>query len=174
MEKTLPVTKAERKDATAITQLINDAYRGDPGSPAWTSEGQYMDGERTAVDDITRLLEQPDTDNFKYCAANGDIVGFVSLQKQEQAVYLGLLTVNPQMQAGGIGRHLLEYSEDYTRSNGKAAIVITVINVRQELIAWYVRRGYVPTGKVKHFPKGHNSPKVPLHLIEMQKAITAF
>lgn len=31
---------------------------------------------------------------------------------------------------------------------------MTVITVREELIAWYVRRGYIRTGKMSPFPYG--------------------
>jgi GNAT superfamily N-acetyltransferase len=172
MEKTLSITKAEKKDAAAITQLINDAYMADAASPGWTSEGHYMEGQRTVAADIERLLDKPDTDNFKYGTADGEIVGFVSLEKHEQFIYLGLLTVSPHLQAGGIGRRLLEFAEAYAVSNHIPAISITVVNIRHELIAWYERRGYHLTGKTIAFPKGHNRPKVPVHLAEMKKEIS--
>jgi len=171
MEQTPFITKAVMEDADAITQLINSAYQGDPNSPGWTSEGQYMEGQRTATEDIGRLLNRPGTDNFKYCNESGEIMGFVSLEKHDLHIYLGLLSVSPKIQAGGIGRQLLEFGEAYAKENRKPAVHITVINIRHELIAWYERRGYRATGKTIHFPKGHNAPKVPLHLIEMKKSV---
>ena len=171
MEKTRSITKAEKKDVVAITQLINDAYMADAGSPGWTSEGHYMEGKRTTAADIERLLDKPGTDNFKYCTAGGEIVGFVSLEQHEQFIYLGLLTVSPHMQAGGIGRRLLEFAEVYAVSNHIPAICITVVNIRYELIAWYERRGYRFTGKTIAFPGVHNKPKVPVHLVEMKREI---
>lgn len=84
-----------------------------------------------------------------------------------------LLTVSPTAQAQGIGRNLLLFAEDYARSIRKSAIVITVINARTELVAWYERRGYRPTGTTIPFhPPGYD-PRIPLHLIEMKKEIHA-
>jgi len=171
MQQAQFITKAVAADSDSITRLINSAYQGEPDSRAWTSEGHYMDGQRTAMEDISRLLNRPGADNFKYCHENGEIAGFVSLEKHDQHIYLGLLSVSPQQQAGGIGRRLLEFGEAYAKENQKAAVLITVINIRHELIAWYERRGYRTTGKTIGFPKGHNAPKVPLHLIEMKKLI---
>jgi hypothetical protein len=31
---------------------------------------------------------------------------------------------------------------------------MTVINVREALLAWHVRRGYAPTGETEPFPHG--------------------
>ena len=172
MQQAQFITKAVAEDSDAIARLINSAYQGEPGSRAWTSEGQYMEGQRTAVEDIGRLLNRPGIDNFKYCTESGEITGFVSLEKHDRHIYLGLLSVSPSHQAAGIGRRLLEFGEAYAKENQKEAMLITVINIRHELIAWYERRGYRATGKTIPFPNGgHNAPKVPLHLIEMKKPV---
>lgn len=39
---------------------------------------------------------------------------------------------------------------------------MTVVNVREELIAYYVRRGYLRTGELSPFPDGDERFGVPL------------
>ena len=120
---------------------------------------------------MAQLLRREDTDCFKYCGTDGSIRGFVSLEPHERFVYLGLLTVAPEEQSGGIGRRLLDFSIDYALSQHIHTIIITVVNIRQELIAWYERRGYRITGKTYPFPAQAGKPKVPIHLIEMRKEL---
>ena len=86
-----------------------------------------------------------------------NIIGSVHLSKTlddgECAGYLGMFAINPDLQAGGIGRQLLEAAEALVgREWGAVKMLMEVIPVRHELIAFYERRGYRLTGKVKPFP----------------------
>ena len=173
IEGSLIISKAEKGDIPALVLLVNNAYKGDPGSKGWTSEGTLMEGQRTSEIEMERLLDQPEKENFKCSTTNKKIVGFVSLEEKEEFLYLGLLTVAPWAQAAGIGRRLLEFGETHARNLRKPAVRITVINIRKELVAWYERRGYRATGKIESFPPGIYISKIPLHLIEMKKAIQA-
>ncbi|MEI9890137.1 MAG: hypothetical protein WDN45_05495 [Caulobacteraceae bacterium] len=47
---------------------------------------------------------------------------------------------------------LLEAAEAAARALGARRVRMTVVNVREGLIAWYERRGYRPTGEVLPFP----------------------
>jgi len=171
MEQILLITNAEIADAAAITRMLNVAYRGREGEAGWTSEGEYLSGLRTTEEAMRELLTRSGIANFKYSMADKKIVGFVSLQPQADSIYLSMLTVLPLVQANGIGRQLLTFAEDYTRSVAKSAIIITVVNIRSELIAWYERRGYHRTGGTEPFPEEAGQPGVPVHLIEMRKEI---
>ena len=66
--------------------------------------------------------------------------------------YIGMLTVKPDLQAGGVGRALLQASEDFARGFGAALTRMTVVSIRDTLIAWYERRGYRLTGERRPFP----------------------
>lgn len=84
-----------------------------------------------------------------------------------------MLTVEPNIQGAGIGKYLMNASEDYARKQGKTHIEMTVISVRAELIAYYQRRGYSITGEKRPFP---NDPKFgiqkqPLEFIVMEKKL---
>ena len=166
----LTITKPGREDIAALSRLINSAYRGE-SLRGWTSEGDYMEGLRITEADLERLFSHPETDNFKCCTPDERIIGFVSLEKHADHLYLGLLTVSPELQAAGFGRQLLEFAEAHARSIGKSAILMTVVNIRMELIAWYERRGYLATGETLPFPDQVGKPKVPVYLIEMKKVI---
>jgi ribosomal protein S18 acetylase RimI-like enzyme len=85
----------------------------------------------------------------------GDILACVHLERLDAgAVYLGMLTVRPTLQAGGLGRRLLAAAEEDARTRWEATRVeMTVIAVRAELIAWYERRGYARTGERRPFPE---------------------
>jgi ribosomal protein S18 acetylase RimI-like enzyme len=66
-----------------------------------------------------------------------------------------MLTVRPDLQAGGIGRRLLAAGEVHAREAfGARWVEMTVIEQRRELIAWYERRGYAWTGERRPFPYG--------------------
>lgn len=68
-------------------------------------------------------------------------------------------TVSPPLQGDGIGKQLLEAAQE-TWGINKA--VMTVIACRNELIAFYQRRGYRLTGVNKEFPASPElwTPKV--------------
>ena len=70
--------------------------------------------------------------------------------------YLGMLTVRPDLQARGLGRRMLQEAERYAAAQGARRMRMTVITVRDTLIAWYERRGYRRTGELLPFPYGHD------------------
>jgi ribosomal protein S18 acetylase RimI-like enzyme len=104
---------------------------------------------------------------------NGNIAGCVFLEKKKQRLYLGMLSVSPQIQAQGIGKKLLSAAEEYSRRVGCNYIEMTVISVRKELIAWYQRNGYVDTGKREPFPDDgkFGNPLQELEFICMEKQL---
>jgi ribosomal protein S18 acetylase RimI-like enzyme len=75
---------------------------------------------------------------------------------------MGLLAVRPDQQGQQLGRQMLEASEAAMRERGAEKVVISVVNVRERLIGWYERRGYVRTGEMKPFPYGDERVGRPL------------
>lgn len=57
---------------------------------------------------------------------------------------------------------LLAAAERWARERGAARVRMTVVNVRDTLIAWYLRRGYAPTGETAPFPYGDERFGTPL------------
>ena len=85
----------------------------------------------------------------------GPIQGTVLLDPKKDGVwYLGLLTVRPDLQKRKLGRALLAAAENFAKERGARRIQMTVINVRDILIAWYERRGYTLTDETRPFPYG--------------------
>jgi ribosomal protein S18 acetylase RimI-like enzyme len=141
----------------AIVALMNAAFRGTGEGRSWCVEGEYIAGART---NESLLREEIAAGALYLVAKNASTAaldGCVSLQKKSEATwYLGALTVNPALQKAGLGRELLAAAEDYAASHGATTIEMTVVNVRDTLIAWYERRGYQRTGEERPFPYGDN------------------
>jgi N-acetylglutamate synthase-like GNAT family acetyltransferase len=169
----MPIRKATVNDIPELVQLINSAYRGESSKKGWTTEADLLEGPRTSAESLTSMLQQPGVAMLLYCNEANKMEGCVYLQQQENKLYLGMLTVAPQLQAKGIGKQLLAAAENHAHTLPCNIITMTVISIRYELVAWYERHGYQPTGKTKPFPTDPavGLPRQPLELIVMEKPI---
>jgi len=105
---------------------------------------------------------------------NNQIIGSVLLVQKEHQLYLGMLTVSPELQNSGIGKKMLAEAENQAKSLGLSSIIMTVISVREELIAWYKRHGYVDTGVREAFPESDIHVAItdePLEFVFLEKTI---
>ncbi len=144
---------ATRSDLPALKALVESAYRGDSARRGWTHEADLVTGERIATGELGALLV--DAKSHILVAQVGDaVVGCVHVADRGAGLaYLGLLCVDPQRQAGGIGGRLITFAEQTARTAfGAQLMEMTVIDRRAELIAYYRRRGYVPSGEQRPFP----------------------
>jgi ribosomal protein S18 acetylase RimI-like enzyme len=141
-------------DIPALVSLINSAYRGETSKQGWTTEADIIDGIRIDEAGVLEIITAPDADLHCFFAPDGQLLSCVYLQTQPNCLYLGMLTVQPGLQAAGLGRHMLHYAETVARQLGLPAIRMTVINTRTELIAWYERRGYQATGQTEPWIDG--------------------
>lgn len=166
---------ATAADAPAIVALVESAYRGDSSRVGWTTEADLLDGQRTDLDDVRGLVEDPD--GRIVLALHGDaIVGCANLRREGGAAYFGMFAVRPTLQGAGIGDALLRECERIARGEwALPALRMTVIWTRAELIAWYRRRGYAETGERKPFPYGDarfgQPRRADLEFIVLQKAL---
>ena len=171
----MTITPATSSDVPALAPLVNAAYRGqDDDSPkGWTSESHLISGGRTNVADITELLQAPHSIILKCIADNGTLLGCVHLEKQEEKLYLGMLSVWPSHQGEGVGKHLLSAATGHAAKSNCEKIHITVISARPELIAWYERHGFQRTGEIQPFHHGEKFgiQKQPLELVVLEKHI---
>ena len=153
----MPLFPAKASDLPAIADLVNSAYRGDSSRQGWATEADIIGGQRTDPESLRSDLEaQPDARLLMYRdTADGELLGCVWLEPYgEAAWYLGLLTVRPDLQDRRLGRTLLEAAEGAVRDLGGRTIRMTVVQLRETLIAWYERRGYRLTGETAPFPYG--------------------
>jgi predicted N-acetyltransferase YhbS len=149
--------RATADDATAIAALVNSAYRGDSSRAGWTTEAELLDGVRTHDAEVRALIEA-DGSMLLLCVDGDALCASVHLEKVsedgEDASFLGMFAVNPAMQAGGIGKQLMAVAEQaVVREWGVTKMLMDVITLRSELIAYYQRRGYRLTGRLKPFPQ---------------------
>ncbi|MEO6611871.1 MAG: GNAT family N-acetyltransferase [Chitinophagaceae bacterium] len=168
----MPVTISLPEDIPTLVALINSAYRGEVSKKGWTTEADLLEGDmRTDTAMLTGIISRPDALLLKHTSADGTITGSVFLEKQEKGLYLGMLTVSPLQQGGGIGKELMRAAEMYAREKNCPCIFMNVISIRRELVAWYERQGYKETGETK--PVAVESrfgiPTQPLEFAIMQK-----
>jgi N-acetylglutamate synthase-like GNAT family acetyltransferase len=169
----MTITKATTADIPELTALINLAYRGETSLKGWTTEAHMIDGQRIGADDLAAQMADPDATILKHTEDDGSITGCVYLKKQGQKMYLGMLTVSPILQANGIGRKLLAAGEACTHEAGISTVTMTVITLREELIAWYERRGYRKTGEIVplNIPENFGILKQPLDMYKLEKTV---
>ncbi len=165
------ISIATEKDIPALNILVNSAFRGESSKKGWTTEEHLLDGIRTNEKLLTQSLNDEGTTFLKY-SNNGNILGMVMLKNQKDKLYLGMLTVSPELQGGGIGKKLMSAAEDFAKQHHLPKISMTVISVRHELINWYERLGYQLTGETLPFPMDNPDfglPKQFLEFVVMEK-----
>ena len=179
---------ATESDYPEIVTLANLAFRGTGPTASWNSEAAFLEGQR--LDDsilrqdlaakpnahlLTCREQNVNSDHSKTPAEQKHpLLGTVWLEPKENATwYLGLLTIRPDLQNRQLGRALLAAAEDYAKQRGAQRIRMTVINVRNTLIAWYQRRGYTVTAETQPFPYGDQRFGKPLrddlHFVVLEK-----
>lgn len=168
--KIQPATPA---DVPALNKLVNSAYRGESSRKGWDSEADLIDGSRIDEAILHDLIKEKNTTVLKY-TEGGVILGCVELRKESESLYLGMLTVNPDWQSKGIGKKLMTAGEEFARQHGCKKIRMTVVSVRDKLIAWYIREGYSLTGERKPFKmpdERFGIPRQPLEFMFMEKVL---
>lgn len=168
------ITKASLKDVPSLNTLINSAYRGESSKKGWTTEANILEGLRTTEEELTTTILNPKNTILKF-TENNQVIGCVLLVEKEQQLYLGMLTVSPELQNGGVGKKLLLNAEIHAQALELPKIVMTVISVREELIAWYKRNGYEDTGAREPFPASNVHIPIarkPLEFIILEKRIS--
>lgn len=167
---------ASTQDIAPLAALVNSAYRGDSSRAGWTTEADLLGGQRTDCDEIRSLLEMPDS-IILIGMQGAEIVATLHLQLDDSSAYLGMFAIRPDLQGAGIGKHCLQQAERLARQRwGVSAMLMTVITLRHELIAYYERRGYRPTGMLKPFPQSarFGIPKTEgLELMVLKKTLEA-
>lgn len=175
------ITPHAPSDLEAVAALVNSAYRGGSAKAGWTHEADYIDGQRTSLADLVADLSGQPAPSLLLLRrqAGGEILACVMIEQLTEpdgkVGYIGMLTVKPDLQAEGVGRALLEAAERHARANGAARARMTVVQVRDSLIAWYQRRGYHLTGERRPFPyddERFGQPRVEgLEFVVLEKAL---
>ena len=167
--KSVRIRIAQREDAEEITTAINSAFRG--------AEQFFVEGDRVDAAEVLNFLS---SGKFLLAESEDTLLGCVyvepryvasnrSAAESQERAYLGLLAVDPAHQQSGLGSMLMDAAEDYCRGLGLRFMDIKVVNLREELVGFYRKRGYVETG-TSAFPVEVET-KLPCHFIDMSKPL---
>ena len=139
-------------DVAELRALVERAYRGQTARGGWSHEADLLTGPRTSVDELRSFLEAGDL--LLVWREDGAVRACVRLVRLgDGLVYLGMLTVDPELQGEGLGKRLLAAAEVYAREQlGASRMEMQVFSRRRELLSFYERRGYRSTGERRPFP----------------------
>jgi ribosomal protein S18 acetylase RimI-like enzyme len=169
-----PATSA---DIEELCSLVNAAYRGQSGQPGWTHETELITGKRADPASLAAMLDQEITVLLLRASSDDKLSGCVAVQPRDGSTtwYISMLAIDPAQQAAGLGRTLLNAAESYAAERGATTARMTVIQLRESLIAWYERRGYRRTGETEAFPYEDKSVGKPLrtdlHFVVLEKTL---
>jgi|SRR5580704_10853100 GNAT superfamily N-acetyltransferase len=158
MSDELQIRWAEARDVAAIVRIINLAFRA--------AESFFVEGDRITAEILRPMLEKG---NFLLAEGAAGLVGCVYVELRGERAYFGLLAVDPARQHHGLGPRLINEAENHARAAGCRVMDLRIVSVREELLPFYRRLGYVETG-TEPFPEEIKS-KPPCHFVLMSKPL---
>ena len=152
---------AEDHDVPAVVELVESAYRGDRSRGGWTTEADLLGGQRTDAEEVRSLISR--RGSLILLAEEADeLLACCHLERREAGnAYFGMFAVRPDRQGTGLGKRVLAEARRIAASWGCHRIVMTVIRQRTDLIAWYRRLAFEPTGETEPFPYGNERYGLP-------------
>lgn len=124
------------QEAANLARLINDAF---------IVEAFFKIGDRTSAEEIAGLMEA----GGEFLVIEGDggsLVGCLYVTYDSSRAYFGMLSILPSKQRQGFGKMLIDAAEARARARGCRVMDIHIVNLRDELPAYYRSLGYVETG----------------------------
>lgn len=148
-------------DVDTLVALIESAYRGDSSRAGWTTEADILEGQRTDPEGVLQVIKSSDS-RLLTVERDGLVVACCQLEHRGTHAYFGMFAVSPALQGAGLGKVIIAEAERQARATWDATEMhMTVISVREDLIAWYERRGYRRTGRMTPFPYGDERFGIP-------------
>ena len=148
-------------DIPALIALVTSAYRGDTSKQGWTTEADMLDGQRIDAEALRHDIKRADS-RILLALENGEVLACAHVAIEDATGYFGMFAVSPDQQGSGVGKRMMAEAERLVREDwGLPGMRMTVIDIRDELIAFYERRGYARTGRKKPFPYGDERFGIP-------------
>jgi len=157
-QQSFTIRPATEADAENIVELINAAFR--------IVESFFVEGNRITLKEVLGHFQLGE---FLLAEDNNRLIACVYLEPRGDRTYLGLLSVDPTLQKAGIGSLLMAAAEERWRERNAKYIDILTVSLREELSAFYGKRGYVKTG-TSPFPPDVKT-KLPVHFVNMSKRL---
>ncbi|WP_313218455.1 GNAT family N-acetyltransferase [Stenotrophomonas sp.] len=158
---TLTFRAATLADIPALVALVTAAYRGDASRAGWTTEADMLDGARIDPQGLQADIERPRS-TILLAEREGRLLACAHVADDQGKGYFGMFAVEPTLQGGGVGKQVMDAAEAHAAAAWQLeAMQMTVIDIRDELIAFYERRGYRRTGIKKPFPYGDERFGIP-------------
>ncbi|MBD3828759.1 GNAT family N-acetyltransferase [Stenotrophomonas sp.] len=158
---TLTFRAATLADIPALVALVTAAYRGDASRAGWTTEADMLDGARIDPQGLQADIERPRS-TILLAEREGRLLACAHVADDQGKGYFGMFAVEPTLQGGGVGKQVMDAAEAHAAAAWQLDVMqMTVIDIRDELIAFYERRGYRRTGIKKPFPYGDERFGIP-------------
>jgi len=154
---------ANEEDIPEIVRIINAAFR---------VEDFFVNGDRTSHADIAARMADPHV-RFLVVDANdpGALAAAVVVDANDGRGHFAMLSVDPPLQGRGLARLLVKAIEDHCREAGCDTVEIEVVNLREELPAFYDMMGYARTDTAPFPDKG--KLRRDAHMVRMTKRLSA-
>jgi ribosomal protein S18 acetylase RimI-like enzyme len=154
---------ATKEDIPELVRIINSAYR---------VEDFFVDGDRTSEADLALRMSDPDVRFFVVDAVeSGALAAAVVVDVHGRRGHFAMLSVDPPFQGRGLARILLNAVEDHCRAHGCHALDMEVVNLREELPAFYAALGFTAI-ETAPFPD-RTKLRRDAHLVRMAKPLVA-
>jgi len=147
------IRTAQESDAEALVQLINRAF---------LVERFFLDGDRIDLAGVRQFLKMG-------VFLMEEEIGCVYVEVRGSRGYFGLLSVDPAQQGSGVGKRLIAAAENHCRQSGCTFMDLQIVDLREELPAFYRRLGYRETGTAP-FPADVIT-KLPCQFVKMSKPL---
>lgn len=152
---------ATNNDISEIVRIINSAFR---------VEDFFVKGDRTSERDIALRMADPDVRLFVVDAdESGALAGAVIVDVHGRRGHFAMLSVDPPFQGRGIARLLINAVEEYCRAAGCESLELDVVNLREELPAFYTALGFAPVDTAP-FPDTSKLRR-DAHMLRMTKSL---
>src|SRR5690606_7473291 len=142
-----PATEA---DIPALVDLVTSAYRGDASRAGWTTVADLLEGARIDPDVLRTDILRPCSRVLVVDGADGPLA-CAHVAEEDGAGYFGMFAVRPGLQGSGLGGRRPAGGGRVAREEGGVGPVRRGgVDPRDDLIAWYERRGDGRAGR--HLP----------------------